>query len=186
MSTRNYNSMSYQPRKTTFINHIGLTVQPEFVKSNQNGKTQFFYPDDSRTKDPFRGLETQLDKPSYVGCIDQNKTGVELDNSAYKYSSYDGYGDINNSQIAYYIDPSISQPYNSSVYTIPGTTKKHMLVDPMGANKPQYKKIPYSTTLNAVSNYQTTRDILSHREGLMALQSRKRDQQSYVYFNSVN
>lgn len=181
MST--YNVMNQQKRNTHFINHIGLTPYPNpVVSTGENGKPQFFYTDDARAVDSFRGLPTLLDKPSYVGCVGIDET-FSRDNSNNKFSSYDGYGDINNGQIAYYIDKSLAQPYNASTYTISGTTEKKMLVDPMGANKPQYKKTPYSTTLNAVSKYQTTRDALSHREDLMALQSRKRDQQSYVYFN---
>lgn len=180
-----YNSMSYQPKNTNFLNVIGLRAAPDFemTTQEQNNKPQFFYTNDARTKDNFRGLEVQLDKPSYIGCANMDQA-FSIDNSNYKFSSYSGYKDMNNGQLAYYIDESIAQPFNSSVYTLSGLTKKQMFVDPMGANKPQYTKLPYTSTLNAVSNYQHTRDALSFREDLMSLQSRKRNQQSYVYFNT--
>lgn len=178
----NTNTMNYQPRSTNLLNRIGLEAVPGFTMTKDGNSTLFFYPNDGRTRDNFRGMEIQLDKPSYSGSVPLDQIS-SFDNSNYKFTSYSGYQDLNNGQIAYYIDPSLAQPFNGSVYTISGVTEKKMFVDPMGANKPQYKKIPYTSTMNAVSKYQDTRDALSHREDLMSLQSRKRNEQSYVYFN---
>jgi hypothetical protein len=90
---------------------------------------------------------------------------------------------MNNANVSYYYDKSISQPFYGPVYTISSTVDKTVLVDPMDSYKPMYFKKPISSTMNNVSRDQATKDQLAYRDDLISLQQSKYNKTSWVNFN---
>lgn len=128
----------------------------------------YYYPNDGRVIDAVRNIPLILDRPCESGSVRPNDVS-SFDNRNYL-SQYKSYSDIKNGQITYYTDSSISQPFNSPVYTISSTVDKTIRKDPMDSIKPEYIKTPISTTLHYISRDQSTRDALAHREDLMSRQ----------------
>jgi hypothetical protein len=130
-----------------------------------------------------RGLSLILDKPAQIGAVDMDST-LYIDNSGYG-GFYNGYGDMNNGQITYYADSSVSQPFFNPVYTISSNISKNILIDPMDSYKPYYSKNPTTSTLHNISNDQFTRDQLSFREDIMSRQQNLYNKTSWVNNNSI-
>jgi hypothetical protein len=176
-------------RPIIFLNKMGLRPEMNFnVVCNpvDKNKPAFIYRDDARTKDGFRGEILELDAPAKIGCIGIDETFYAA-NSNYKLGpSYKGYRDLNNGQISYYQDATLIKPFNGmgGVYTLSSNVESAMLVDPMGANLPQYYKTPISSTLNSVSKDQATRDALYHREDLMSRQQSLYNRTDWSYYNN--
>jgi hypothetical protein len=167
-----YEPMPEYKQEIKFLSKMGLTQMPDYKVVNnplQNELDGYFYPSDSRVIDPVRNIKTILDKPAEVGSVDMDLVG-NFDNSNYG-SVYRTYSDIKNGQIAYYVDPSISQPFFAPVYTISSYVDKIIFKDPMDSVKPEYIKTPVTSTLNSTEPCsQTTRDALFFREDLMSRQ----------------
>ncbi len=166
-----YDPMAEYKQEIKFLSKMGLTPMPDYKivdNPDQKGKNGYFYPSDSRVIDPVRDIKTILDKPAEVGSVDMDLVGT-FDNSNYG-SVYGTYSDIKNGQIAYYVDPAISQPFFAPVYTLSSYVDKTIFKDPMDSIKPEYVKTPVTSTLNNVSSLQDTRDQLFFREDLMARQ----------------
>ena len=164
-----YEPMPEYKQEIKFLSKMGLTPMPDYkVVDNPLGGDGYFYPSDNRVLDPVRDIRTILDKPAEVGSVDMDLVG-NFDNSNYG-AIYGTYSDIKNGQIAYYVDPSISQPFFAPVYTLSSYVDKTIFKDPMDSIKPEYIKTPVTSTLNSVVPSQTTRDALFHREDLMSRQ----------------
>jgi len=180
----NYEVMNNRPAQLGFMNKIGLTDAPNYTTvKNQvlRDCCGYQYPGDGRMKDS-RGLEITLDKPAQIGWVDMDQT-LDIDNSNYR-NFYDNYEQMNNGQISYYIDKSISQPFFAPVYALSSTVDKTIFVDPMGSHKPTYFKKPISTTLHNVSKDQATRDQLAFRDDIMSLQQSLYNRTSWVNLNT--
>jgi len=174
-----YETMETLPQTIKFQNRLGLTEMPDYrVVDNLNGGKGVFYPSDGRIIDSVRNMKTILDKPAETGFVDMDKVST-FDNSNYG-GPYKTYSDIKNGQIAYYVDPSVSQPFFSPVYTLSSTVDKTIFKDPMDSVKPQYYKNPITSTLHNVSNDQFTRDQLFFREDLMSRQQNLYNRTSWV------
>jgi hypothetical protein len=160
-----YEPMPEYKQEIQFLNKLGLTKMPDY-KIVDNG---IFYPSDGRIIDSVRDMRTILDKPAEVGSVNMDLVS-QFDNSNYA-SNYHTYSDIKNGQIAYYVDPSISQPFFAPVYTLSSYVDKTIFKDPMDSIKPEYMKTPITSTLySTCPSSQTTRDALFFREDLMARQ----------------
>lgn len=165
-----YEPMPEYNQDVRFLSRMGLTQMPDYkIVDNPVGGKGFFYPSDNRVIDPVRDMRTILDKPAEVGSVDMDLVG-SFDNSNYA-SNYRTYSDIKNGQIAYYVDPSISQPFFAPVYTLSSYVDKTIFKDPMDSIKPEYIKTPVTSTLYSTCPCsQTTRDALFFREDLMSKQ----------------
>lgn len=164
-----YDTFPSLPVTTHYLNRLGLTEMPDYKRMPTPYGTQgYFYPMDGRIIDTARGLPIVLDRPAAVGSVDMDIVN-RFDNSNYG-SVYGSYSDIRNGQIGYYVDQADAQPFSHPVYSIPSTVEKVIRKDPMDAIKPEYIKTPVASTLRMISNDQQTRDELSFREDLMALQ----------------
>lgn len=164
----NYVPMVEQPSQTCYFNRLGLTDMPDYkLQRNGVGGQGYFYPMDGRVND-WRGIRVILDQPAAVGGVDMDLVST-FDNSNYG-SNYRTYSDIRNGQIAYYVDPSQSQPFEYPVYTLSSNVDKLIRKDPMDSVKPEYILKPVTSTLYNVSKDQETRDALSFREDLMSRQ----------------
>lgn len=159
----NYEPMNRQPQNDVFLNRLGLTPMTDYHLT-KDGKYQYGW--DSRTVDA-RGMRLVLDQPAMVGAIDMDDV-YKIDNSGYG-GVYQTYSDINNGNIAYYVDKSVSQPFFDPVYTLSSTVNKNILLDPMTNPKPDYSKT-VNSTLKSVVNDQYARDQLTFREELMSRQ----------------
>lgn len=160
--SKQYVAMNQQPQSITFINRLGLTPMMDYKKKGD----LYVYGGDARMVDQ-RGLRLELDQPAKVGAVHMDDV-YKIDNSGYG-GVYATYGCINNGNIAYYVDPSDSQPFYDPVYTLSSTVTKRVLLDPMTNPKPDYSK-RLDSTLNSVVNDQFARDQLSFREDLMSRQ----------------
>ena len=161
--SKKYEPMNHQPQQDTFLNKLGLTPMTDYHVT-KSGTYQYGW--DSRTVDA-RGMRLELDKPAMVGAVDMNDV-YKINNSGYG-GVYPTYSAINNGNIAYYVDQSISQPFYDPVYTLSSTVNKNILLDPMNNPKPDYSKT-VNSTLNSVVNDQYARDQLSFREELISRQ----------------
>ena len=191
-----YQTMNEMPANIQLLNTMGLEIQPEYLVVENPctgcnpignpglvGTEGFVYPCDGRMKDS-RGMELTLDRPAVVGFNGNFMRDTYYRSYKNYRNFYSGYKDMNNGQIAYYVDTSISKPFNGSVYTISSTVDKTVFVDPMGSHKPTYIKTPISSTLNSFSEDQSTRDQLSFREDLMSRQQGLYNRTSWVNFNT--
>jgi hypothetical protein len=164
-----YQVMKEQPQDINFLNNLGLYAMPDYkIMKKCNGGNGYFYGSDGRVVDAARDIRMVLDAPAKVGAVNMDMTAY-INNKDYG-GIYNTYSDLNNGQIAYYVDSSISQPFFEPVYTLSSYVDKTIRVDPMDSPKPEYIKTPISTTLNSVSKDQATRDQLSFREDLMSRQ----------------
>jgi hypothetical protein len=157
-----YQTMFPQKKTNTFLNKLGLSPMTDYHKMGD----KYMYGWDSRMVDA-RGLRLELDQPAKIGAINMNDV-YKIDNKGYG-GVYNTYSDINNGNVVYYVDQSISQPFFDPVYTLSANVEKNILLDPMNNPKPDYKKNVQST-LYGVVNDQYARDQLSFREELMSRQ----------------
>jgi hypothetical protein len=185
-----YQLMNERPANLHVFNRLGLEVQPDFkvvenpcqscaISTHGPNIPGFTYPTDGRTKD-CRGMETVLDRPATSGFVGNFMKDTYYRDYKNYTNSYKNYSDMNNAQITYYVDHSISQPFFEPVYTLSSNVDKTLFIDPMDSAKPQYYKTPVSTTLNSVVADQFARDQLSFRENLMASQSSKYNRTSWT------
>jgi hypothetical protein len=158
--------MNEQKQDVVFLNRLGLTPMTDYHIKKNDGKDTYVYGWDSRMVDA-RGLRLELDQPAKVGAVDMDDV-YKIDNSGYG-GIYQSYSSMNNGNISYYVDKSVSQPFFDPVYTLTSTVDKRILLDPMTNPKPDYSK-NVNSTLKAVVNDQYARDQLSFREELISRQ----------------
>lgn len=128
-----------------------------------------------------------LDIPPITGKVElKDIYNSNLDN--YK-TGYKTYNDMNDGQIEYYIDKSISEPLYKPVYTENAIQIKNLYKDPMDSIKLECNREPIinikNPTLFHRENYPTClsflQDTQSYREDLISLQQRKRNQEKWSY-----
>jgi hypothetical protein len=148
----------------------------DYHLKQKDGKETYVYGWDSRMVDA-RGMRLELDQPAKVGAVNMDDV-YKIDNSGYG-GVYSDYTAINNGQIAYYVDKSISQPFFDPVYTLTSTVDKQILLDPMNNPKPDYSK-SVNSSLHSVVKDQSSRDQLSFREELMSRQQNLYNRSSWT------
>tara|TARA_Y100000389_G_scaffold53802_2_gene49627 strand:+ start:181 stop:879 length:699 start_codon:yes stop_codon:yes gene_type:complete len=133
-----------------------------------------------------------LDRPPIDSSMKLSK--IILDKKLDKYGQYySGYKDINAGQIEYYFNRSIEDPFFSPNYATSAVNNGRLYKDPMGAMKPQYERVPLTydnpITTGTRDKYQGClswiQDSMNHREDIMSLQQRKRNQEEYMYRYSL-
>lgn len=131
----------------------------------------------------------QLDRPplnasTKLNTLNKNKS---LD---YYGQNYKSYADINAGQYLYYIDKDREDVLYPPLFSKKATVVGTMYKDPMGAMKPQYDRIPNEQQDHAILNnpcdvtggycLSYMKDTQAHREDLLSLQMRKRNEQRYA------
>lgn len=172
-----YKPMNWHSQTRSNLNQDGLQISKNTLINSENGETitddspciGFTYKPDARTKDPYRGLQTILDQPSKVGFDGSVSDTFDIKNSKYG-GIYKNYPAIQNGQITYYIDESISQPFFNPVYSLTSYVDKTIFVDPMGSHKMYYNKIPVTSSFNNMKVDQATKDEIFHREDITSRQ----------------
>lgn len=132
------------------------------------------------------GQVQTLDSPPITGGVRLNSLldNQLLDNYGQNYKSY---ADVNAGQIMYYINKSLKDPYFNPNFVTSTTATGTLYQDPMGAMKPRYNRKPL-TANNPIgprrNNYEGSlswmEDSLSHRQDLLSLQMRRRNQERYA------
>lgn len=161
----------------TVINEdFGLDFQSGFFKCPKGEcyKDQPTYASyDPRLLDPTRNQYLHLDRPPYTGdTLLKNVYNKDLDNVGSR--TYKTYKDINFGQYQYYIDENLQKPYFEPLFTLRSEVQGQVFKDPMDSFRPQYAKTPITNDHRYASDYQETRDVLSHREDIMSTQMDKR------------
>lgn len=165
------------------LNTTGLSEATGYTPvCSQTNLVGAVYPCDARTKDAARGMDLVLDRPALVGWNKGIDATFAENHPAYR-AFYKNYGEMNNGQINYYVDRSISEPFFAPVYTLSSFTDKVTRVTPMDAHWPEYYKYPTTLTHNSVTRDQRTRDQLAFREDLMSRQQAGYNRTSWVNRN---
>lgn len=176
------------------INTQAITSKysPDFTKvdcQNRNGgcqMTQFASTDPRLISAAHGGQVMTLDRPPLNSTV--RLSNVYNENLRGYGQGYNTYSDIEAGDVLYYIDKSIQNPFFNPNYVTSATMKGTMLKDPMGAMKPQYDRYPIRCN-NPITSDKTSfdgglswiQDSTGFREDLMALQSRKRNQEVWAY-----
>lgn len=171
--SNSYQVMSPEKSSINYLNKIGGEAAPdtyEVFNECYPDKKGYTYFNDARVVDSFRGIRTVLDSPATVGWDKGMDATLSENNPSYKLGSYKNYNGMNNAQINYYVDKSISQPFYEPIYTLSSEVDKMVFVSPMDSVQPAYNKIPITSTLNSVSKDSATRDQLSFRDDLISKQ----------------
>ena len=147
--------------------------------------TQYASMDPRLISSAHTGQVQTLDVPPITGTVNLSNLLYDpvLDNYG---QGYKDYSDVNAGQIMYYIDKSQDDPYFHPNFVTSATATGVLYKDPMGAIKPRYNRKPLINN-NPMgperSNYEGClswmEDSLSHRQDLLSLQMRKRNQERY-------
>jgi hypothetical protein len=127
----------------------------------------------------------QLDRPPINGDV-RWKDIYDKKYDSYK-TNYIPYENINDGQIAYYIDKSIANAFYYPVYSEKAKETMVLYKDPMGSMKPEHNREPimnvYNHTTDKAECYpyglSFIQDTQSFREDIIALQQRKNNQEKW-------
>lgn len=155
----------------TNTSKTSLTCQQndDFIPVSPNGYTSM----DPRLYDSPRSIRTVLDRPPLRTRNVDPLRSMYTDENNVQTGFYNSYSDIMGGDFVYYTDMDIAAPYFSPVYTNMSDVVPQIQIDPMGAYRPIYQRIPVLHNNRITSPYTFDQDQISFREDLMALQSRK-------------
>jgi hypothetical protein len=171
--------------------HGFITLNPSvmydnYAKDFHRLKNSQYTSSDPRLISPsYGGQVLKLDNPPVETDIhlDQLATDESLNNYGQGYSTY---SDINAGNITYYIDKSIRDPFYSPNFTTPAYVYGKLYIDPMGAFKPRYERVPVkcNNPLDTKKNIYDgelswIQDSGEHRQDLMSHQMSKQNQQKW-------
>jgi hypothetical protein len=165
----------------------GMTILNYGVNSDNtspNYKKYFKY--DPRLYNQ-HGSIVKLDRPSISSYTDLStlSDNSSLDGYGKSYNSYD---DINSGQYVYYTNENKNYPFYDHIFNDKATYIRSVYKDPMDCVKPVFDRIsdskynPILTKLGPIEDDCNAfmRDSQSHREDMMSLQMRHRNQQTYT------
>jgi len=170
-----------------FLNASSSSLQKarDFVPTRDQGISGY-QSMDPRTFDSPRAMRLVLDRPPVFSSGTEPLSADALYHTPGNSTGfYRDYTDIRGGDILYYIDQNQADPYGGEPYTLTSKTLPQIQVDPMGAFRPVYQKIPVYQNQRNSSLYTFDQDQMQFREDLMSLQSRKRnshDAQMYRFF----
>lgn len=175
--------------KSIKLNKLGLKLQEQNyipVKADLSNQCEVAYAGcNPLLIDAMRGDRLLLDRPNLTGKVPINV----CPNQVYQPwlntygKNYTNYNDITGGQIQYYVDPTNADAYYPPNFVTPALIDHTIKVNPMGVVYPQYERQsmqPYMWDgCNKDECNSSTKDQLTFREGLMASQMRKMNQQRY-------
>lgn len=164
--------------------------------SDQNGKAQYVVDQncksnvyatftDPRLRNTATGDLIKLDSIPYGEPTKlEDVYNEELRNYGNNYRSYQ---DINAGNIIYKINEEDNVPFQKPNFTLESTTTHTVFEDPMGALIPEYYSMPLNNNNVATSDYQDTRDELSHREDIMTGIMHRHNKTNYstLWYNTI-
>ena len=164
--------------------NFGLTEYPGFFhdasasKCDCNGCENTVTAFDPRLINSMRGgAAQQLDRPPLSGEV--LLKDIYEDSLTNYGKHYKNYSDIHAGQIMYYLDKDIDPTYSLPVYTVRSDVNSDVYKTPMGGLWPRYPKCPLTKDSQYLSPQQFTRDTVTHREDLMALQTARFNREKY-------
>ena len=164
--------MNPQNPELYVLNRIGAEIAPDTVevKNDCYPKAKgYTYFDDGRIVD-LRGMRLVLDRPAIISTNTGLYKNFVPPTTDYKLGTYKDYRSMSNSNIQYYVDKSIAQPFFNPIYTLSSNVDKMVYISPMDSIQPYYNKIPVTSSLNSISKDSATRDQLSFRDDLIEKQ----------------
>lgn len=155
---------------------FGMKKAPGFFNIRDNAECSCPNPDttvtalmDARLNNPMYGGQLQqLDTSPYTGNV--RLKDIYNDEYTNYGQGYTNYKTVRGGQIMYYIDKELEPAYHLPVSTIRSRVNVEVLETPMGSIWPQYPKTPLTKDNRYISKQQFTRDVVSHREDMMAHQ----------------
>jgi hypothetical protein len=152
----------------------------DYVKMNGHYATM-----DPRTFDSPRAERLYFDTPPRVSS-NTLPQGDIYNMKTNHIGFYKDYESIRGGDIVYYNDLDNDEPNGGPQFFIPAYTIPTMLVDPMGAHKPYYLRVPIFDKNNSMYEYSFDQDQCEWREDLIALQSQKSNTSSFGAFQLYN
>jgi hypothetical protein len=167
-----------------FLNaqHHSFGCAPDFVHTDTTNTCSGYQSMDPRTVDSPRAMRLTLDRPPFYSRNTQPQSHMYTDQGN-RTGFYNGYENINGGSIFYYTDLDLADPYGELPYSLPSYTVPFMQVDPMGAYRPIYEKMPIFQNNQVASGYTFDQDQMQFREDLMSLQSRKINESDYIMYH---
>jgi len=171
----------------TYLNEKGhsLVYSQDFVFNPNTGTCPGYQSMDPRTVDAPRGIRTTYDTPPLYSKNTQPLQHMYTSPGAHT-GYYPSYEAIKNGSILYYTDRELADPYGTDPYALTSYVFPQMEIDPMGAYRPVYQKVPVFKNNRNSSGYTFDQDQMQFREDLMSLQSRKINESDYQYFQLFN
>ena len=134
-------------------------------------------------KNALRPIPLLLDKPVYSGDVQLKDV---YNDDLYKYGQdYKNYEDIHAGQIQYYVDEDLAPVLFQPNFTIKSNVNGQIRKDPMGAIKFQSTRNPLLINGSNISEYQSIRDEMEHRENLMHSQMAVPNQSNYSMATNI-
>lgn len=170
-----------QPFVQGFLNKKAYTPAEGFFETRNycNADKKAYTTRDARLVDTARSIQTTLDSVPYEGSVWMD----DVYNTKYVPSSYNRqpkwYGDIEDGQIFYYIDPEVAPAFRKQIYNMEGATKVTLFTTPMGRVDPEFTLVPSQSTFNNMSKDTYARDQLVFRNDLTSLQQKVHNRQRY-------
>ena len=176
-----------QGNNYTFLNEKGhsFICGKDFVYVPNTGSCPGYQSMDPRTFDSPRAIRTTYDRPPLFSKNTQPLQNLYTSPGAHT-GFYPSYQAIKNGDIFYYTDRELADPYSIDPYTLTSYTLPQMEIDPMGALRPLYQKVPIFMNNRNSSQYTFDQDQMQFREDLMALQSRKMNESDFQTFQNYN
>lgn len=174
-----------EDRTYLFLNERGhsLICAKDFVYTDRTPTCQGFQSMDPRTFDSPRNDRLVLDRPPIFSRDTQPQKHMYEAPGGQTGFYPGGYQDMRNGSIFYYIDRDFTNPYQETPYTLPCRVLPQIEIDPMGAFRPIYQRIPLFQNNRSASAYTFDQDQIEFREDLMALQSRKINESDYQLYH---
>lgn len=171
----------------TFLNERGhsFVCGKDFVYNPRTGTCPGYQSMDPRTVDSPRAIRTVYDRPPLFSKNTQPLQNLYSSPGAHT-GFYPSYMAIKNGNLFYYTDRDIAEPYGTDPYTLTSYTIPQIEIDPMGAYRPIYQKVPIFQNNRNSSQYTFDQDQMQFREDLMALQSRKINESDFQTFQLYN
>lgn len=178
--------VQYMKKDTLYTLNKDTSIQPasvDYVKTPGGYYTSL----DPKIFNSPHNQRLLLDQPPLVS-VGTRPQGNIYEMEGNRTGFYKDYDDIKGGNIKYYTDVKIDTPGRSAsnislpIYAIP-----EIMVDPMGAIKPYYQRIPINTKKNAVYDYSHLADTAEFREDITwerAKGARTRSGGLYRFFNN--
>lgn len=163
------------------------SVQPSAIDFVKN-RDCHYYSMDPRTFDTTRNMRIPLDAPPFQSQGTQPLQDIYSGpSSEVKTGYYNSYEDIKGGSIIYYTDLDNDPPGKSaSLISIPIYSVPTILVDPMGAVRPYYKRLPLMDKKTDIYEYSFLADTAEFREDLQwrrREKPRKASSSLFWYYN---
>lgn len=171
---------NYDPFNTLNKDRSVVKNDIDYVKINNLYTTL-----DPRTFDSPRAQRLYFDNPPRYSSntIPQGDIyNMKTNNTGF----YNNYQSIYGGDIVYYTDLDNDEPNGQPQFFIPAYTVPTLLVDPMGARKPYYLRVPIFKNNNNLYEYSFDQDQCEWREDLIALQQQKQNTSNFGAYQLYN